>query len=199
MFISALKKINLILLCKTYKYLFFLLGIILENDVLLITIGYCTGLKYLNVYFVYIFGIIITVTINQILFLVGKNYENSIKNYMENRKDGYLFRKIKSIHVVFDKYGEIFSLIFRFFLGIRLIAPAILGTTSINARKFFVYNLCGAIIWMCIIVGGGYMLSFYCPYEKALKFFGYLPFVMFGILFILILKTLYEGYKANKF
>ena len=193
--LQNLSKINLIILCKTYKYLFFLLGIIFENDLLLITIGYCSGLKYLNIYFVFIFGLILTITINQILFLIGKNYEKSIKKYIDNNIGGYFFKKIKTFYVAFDKYGEQFSLIFRFFLGIRLIAPAILGTTSINSKKFFIYNVIGAIIWMLIIVGGGYILSFYWPYEKALKVFHYFPFIMVVILLLIFVKTFYDGYK----
>ena len=193
-----LSKINIFFLCEKYNYWFFLFGMLIESDMFLITSGYFSGIKKMNIIILIISGFILTVLLNEILFLIGRKYNNSIHEYFKSKsKEHFIVHKIHIFYNYFNKYGETLALFFRFIFVIRLIAPFILGTTSISRKKFFISNLIGGFLWSFFMIFNGYLLSFYCSYETIVKIFYFMPFIGPTIIIILWLKSLIIK-KINK-
>jgi membrane-associated protein len=67
-------------------------------------------------------------------------------------------------HQYFEKYGGYTIIVGRFVPFVRTFAPFMAGIGQLNARTFLSYNVIGAVLWICSMVGLGY-------------FFGNLPWV----------------------
>jgi membrane protein DedA with SNARE-associated domain len=55
-----------------------------------------------------------------------------------------------------SRYGATGVFLARFFPGIRFLAGPLAGTSSMQFRKFFMANLCGAVIYVPLMVSLGY-------------------------------------------
>jgi membrane protein DedA with SNARE-associated domain len=48
---------------------------------------------------------------------------------------------------------------FRFLYGLRTVAPFVIGTSSVSAKKFIVLNAAGAFVWELVVGSGGYLFG----------------------------------------
>lgn len=106
------------------------------------------------------------------------------------RKD-YLDRT----HAFFEKHGGKTIILARFVPIIRTFAPFVAGIGTMTYRRFLVYNVVGAVLWVTLFVGLGY-------------FFGNLPqvkknfsLVILGIIVLSVLPIAIEmvkGWKASR-
>lgn len=90
-------------------------------------------------------------------------------------------RFIKQEHLLktqafYERYGAITIVISRFVPIIRTFAPFVAGIGRMSFRRFMSFNLLGGILWVLLLVYGGY-------------FFGNIPLVKdnFGLVIIIIL------------
>ncbi len=109
--------------------------------------------------------------------------------YQRILKPEYLDRTQK----FFEKYGGKTIILARFFPIIRTFAPFLAGVGKMSYRRFFLYNVIGGLLWVCLFILGGY-------------FFGNLAFVkknftavIFAIIFISLLPGVWEFYQHKKF
>jgi membrane-associated protein len=113
---------------------------------------------------------------------------------------GLLGRLIKRKHLertqeFYEKYGGKTIILARFVPIVRTFAPFVAGIGRMEYRRFFIYNVIGAIVWVLVCVLAGY-------------FFGALPWVqnnfeavVLGIIFVSILPIVVEsvrGYLAAR-
>jgi len=94
-------------------------------------------------------------------------------------------------HDFYERHGGKTIILARFIPIIRTFAPFVAGVGAMNYKKFFVYNVTGAILWAGIFTLGGY-------------FFGSLPFVkdnftivVLVIIVISVLPAVYEFVKEK--
>ena len=88
--------------------------------------------------------------------------------------------------IFFERYGGKAIVIARFVPIVRTIAPFFAGLGAMSYRRFVIYNIVGALLWVGVCVGAGYA-------------FGNLPFVkknfsvvIMGIVFISVLPLAIE-------
>lgn len=91
-------------------------------------------------------------------------------NYWIGRKLGpKLFRNEKSrwlkkenlqkTHDFFEKYGGRTIIIARFVPFVRTFAPFVAGMGAMTYARFLAYSIAGALIWVGVCVGGGYLFG----------------------------------------
>ncbi len=96
---------------------------------------------------------------------------------------------IERTHRFFEKYGGKAIIITRFVPIVRSFAPFLAGVGGMDYRKFFFYNIAGALLWIF-------------PLTLAGHFFGNIPavkerftLVIFAIIFISLIPVAWEYFK----
>ena len=105
-------------------------------------------------------------------------------------------RLIKQKHLdvtneFFEKYGGKTIIMARFVPIVRTFAPFVAGSGAMNYRRFMMFNVVGAALWVGLIVPVGW-------------FFGNIPvvkenfeFVVIGIIVVSVLPMVYEIWKSR--
>jgi membrane-associated protein len=66
---------------------------------------------------------------------------------------------LKRAHVFFEKYGGKDVILARFVPIVRTFVPFVAGAASMTRRTFVVYNIAGAILWVCLCLGAGLLFG----------------------------------------
>lgn len=79
------------------------------------------------------------------------------------REDSLIFKKryLEVTKAFYDKNGGKTLIIGRFLPIIRTFAPILAGVIKVDFGKFMVYNVVGAVAWICTLSGAGYYLGTY--------------------------------------
>jgi len=105
------------------------------------------------------------------------------------RSEGsFLFNKkhLLKTQAFYERYGGKTIIIARFVPIVRTFAPFVAGIGKMTYRRFFAFNVIGALAWVVLLVPVGYMFA-HQPYVQ--KNFHY---VIFAIIFISILPAVIE-------
>ena len=87
-----------------------------------------------------------------------------------------------------SRYGAAGVFLARFFPGIRFLAGPLAGTSSMPYRKFFIANLCGAIIYVPLMVSLGYGVGVGLGEQlKKIGQFEYMGLLLIAAMALLIL------------
>jgi membrane-associated protein len=66
---------------------------------------------------------------------------------------------LKKTHDFYERYGGVTVMIARFVPLVRSFAPLVAGASAMDFRKFQLYNVLGAVIWVMSLVYGGYLFG----------------------------------------
>jgi membrane-associated protein len=93
---------------------------------------------------------------------------------------------LQRAHEFFEKYGGKAVVLGRFVPIVRTFVPFVAGAAEMTRKTFVLYNITGAILWVCVCLGAGLL-------------FGNIPIVKdnfslvtIGIVFVSILPMLFE-------
>jgi membrane-associated protein len=65
-------------------------------------------------------------------------------------------KHLDSAHRFFEKYGGKAVILARFVPIVRTFIPFVAGAGAMNYRRFFIYNVVGAVAWVGLCIGAGY-------------------------------------------
>jgi len=82
----------------------------------------------------------------------------------------------------FQKYGGTALIIGRFVPIIRTFAPIFAGVVQLNFRKFVLYNILGALLWVSLLTLTGYYLGVKFPW-----IIDYVEYIIVGLIVIAFL------------
>lgn len=162
-----------------------LLGIILPGDSLLLAAGVFAGKGKLPIE--WLVPLVIVAAI--VGYEVGYNIGRKIGPRLFHRNDGFLFRKeyISRLDDFFTKYGPATLVLARFIANVRTIVSAVAGASNMDRRKYFIYNVLGAIFW-----GGGVTMLGYWLGNNVPNIDKYIIPVVIVALIILYAVTLWQ-------
>ncbi len=93
---------------------------------------------------------------------------------------------VEKTHRYFEKYGALTLVITRFLPIVRTISPFMAGVGKMDYRRFMIFNVLGAVLWVSLFYWGG-------------AFFGNLTFVqenfsmvIFAIIFLTVVPYIYQ-------
>lgn len=103
------------------------------------------------------------------------------KEYLERGNDFY------------TRFGMWAFILGRFMPIIRTLVPMIAGATNFHFKKFLLFNLLGAITWVCTLVPLGYFIG--KAYPEVMKYSIYILLIFIAIASLPMLKILLSKTK----
>jgi len=132
-------------------------GFFLPGDTMLFTAGFFAAQGYLP-----ISGLIIVVVIAKVAGgAVGYGIGTQAGKKLFKQETSFFFRKdyLDSAEVFYEKHGGKTVTLGQFIPVVRTFAPIVAGASRMNIKKFYFFNILGAILWALIIPLAGYWLG----------------------------------------
>ncbi len=132
-------------------------GFFFPGDTLLFTAGFFAAQHYLP-----ISGLILVVIIAKIAgSTVGYFIGLQAGKKMFNKKGSFFFRKdyLNSAESFYEKHGGKTVMLGQFIPVVRTFAPIVAGASKMNPKKFFIFNVLGAILWGLLLPLLGFWLG----------------------------------------
>ncbi len=114
------------------------------------------------------------------------------------RKDSFLFKRkyVIMAEEFFQKYGGTALIIGRFVPIIRTFAPIFAGVVQLNFKKFVIYNILGALLWVSLLTLTGYYLGIEFP--SIINYVEYIIVGLIAIAFLPIAIALLKKWLKNR-
>jgi membrane-associated protein len=161
----------------------------LPGDSLLFAAGAVASRGFLNVGLLAVGLIVAAIVGDTVNYHVGKAIGPRVMKGESSR----LFNKkhLEKTHAFFDKYGGKTIILARFVPIVRTFAPFVAGAGAMNYRKFILFNIVGACLWVALMLGSGWMLG-QIPFVKE-RF----EVIVIGIVIVSVLPMVVEWLKAR--
>ncbi|WP_164112922.1 MULTISPECIES: DedA family protein [Sphingobacterium] len=103
------------------------------------------------------------------------------------RKDSLIFKRkyVVMAEEFYQKYGGTALVIGRFVPIIRTFAPIFAGVVKLDFKKFVLYNVLGAFIWVSVLTLSGYYLGELFP-----SIINYVEYIIVGMILIAFLPII---------
>lgn len=115
------------------------------------------------------------------------------------RKDSLIFKRkyVVMAEEFYQKYGGTALIIGRFVPIIRTFAPIFAGVVKLDFKKFVIYNVAGAFIWVALLTLSGYYLGEIFP-----EIINYVEYIVIGMIVIaflpIVIALLKRWLKSRK-
>ena len=162
-------------------------GFFLPGDYLLFLAGMFVATGKLDVnLFVLILGLVIAAILGN---FTGYWFGRKTGPVLYHRKDTFFFKKkyLKAAEEYYNKQGAFALIMGRFVPIVRTFAPIFAGVVKLDFRKFALYNIFGAILWIASLTLLGFFLG--RKFEKEINH--YLLYIILGFITITTIPVLY--------
>ncbi len=162
----------------------------LPGDSLLFVAGTVAAAGGLNVHVMALLLIVAAIAGDSLNYSIGRYLGPRVFRFDDSRffKRAYIDRT----HAFFERHGGKSIIIARFVPIIRTYAPFVAGIGAMRYRRFLLFNVTGAILWVVLLTYAGF-------------FFGTLPLVknnltlvILGIIVLSILPAVFEFWRAKR-
>ncbi len=159
----------------------------LPGDSLLFAAGTFAAIGDLNMAFIFLLLSIAAILGDAVNYWIGFVAGPQVFR----KEDSRFFKKayLDKTQGFYEKYGGKTIILARFVPIVRTFAPFVAGVGRMKYRTFFIYNVVGALLWVGVCAGAGYI-------------FGNIPIVkdnfeiaIMGVIFISILPMVFEFIK----
>ena len=168
------------------------IGFFLPGDSLMFTAGLLcsTGILKMPIIELILFIFIDAVTGNMVGYAFGKK----VGVLLFKRKSGFFFRQehLTLAKEFYEKHGRKAIILSRFLPIVRTFAPIVAGIVKLDYRKFFIYNVAGASMWVTSLVLCGYYIGEYIPEAKE-----YLEYIVIFLIVITAVPFLINYIKKK--
>ncbi len=163
----------------------------LPGDSLLFAVGALAARPEMNLKLEYITPLLLVAAIlgDAVNYAIGKWIGPRVFHFEDSR----FFKKahLMKAHAFYEKYGGRAIILARFVPIVRTFAPFVAGVGTMSYPKFAFYNVTGAILWVGLFIGGGYIFGGLEIVQKNMKI------VILGIIVVSVLPIVWEVVKAK--
>lgn len=169
-----------------------LVGFFLPGDSLLFTAGLLCGVGLFDHHIVKLLAglIFAAVTGNMVGYWFGKR----VGPALFKRDDSLIFKKryVDITRNFYAKHGGKTLIMGRFLPIIRTFAPILAGVIAIDMKRFFIYNIVGAVAWVLTLTLTGYYLGKTVPGVME-----YLEYIVIGLIVITLIPIV-RAYRRKR-
>jgi membrane-associated protein len=162
----------------------------LPGDSLLFIVGAMCGVGLMSLPLSMALLWVAAVLGNQTNYTIGHHIGPRVFQWEDSRF--FNKRAFEQAHAFYEKYGGITIVLARFMPFVRTFAPFVAGVAQMTRRKFTFYDVSGGGLWVCSLIGAGYL-------------FGNIPWVQHNlskIIWVLIvgpgLIAIFGAWKARR-
>lgn len=176
-------------------------GFFLPGDSLLLTAGIYLrqqpeGFYHLHYSIVVVLLIIASVLGNMVGYWFGRKTGPALYN---RRESWYFKRKhLQKAHDFYEQYGKGTIFLAKFLPIVRTFAPIVAGIVEMKRATFMFYNIVGSIVWVTMMVLGGYFLEAWVLKKFHFSLTEYIDVIAIGIILVTTLPILYKLFFAKK-
>ena len=162
----------------------------LPGDSLLFVAGTIAAAGELNVHVLVLILIAAAIAGDSLNYAIGRYLGPRVFRFEDSRffKRAYVDRT----HAFFERHGGKAIIIARFVPIIRTYAPFVAGIGAMDYRRFLMFNVTGAVLWVVLLTYAGF-------------FFGNLPLVrnnltavILGIIVLSVMPAIIEFWRARR-
>jgi membrane-associated protein len=134
-----------------------LIGLFLPGDSLLFTAGFLASQGVLNIWVLALLAFISAVAGDAVGYQIGHKMGRRLFNSPDSRffKRDYLVQS----ELFFERHGGKAVFLARFLPIIRTFTPVVAGMGAMSYRRFFWFNVLGALCWAVGVTFAGYLLG----------------------------------------
>lgn len=133
-----------------------LVGFFLPGDTLLLAAGllYPTGVIPVSFVMMNLLLMLAAIVGNSVGYYIGKTAGKKLYE----RPNSKLFKREHLIrtHEFYEKHGGKTMVIARFIPIVRTFAPVVAGAANMDIKRFTIFNILGAVLWIGIVTSIGY-------------------------------------------
>jgi membrane-associated protein len=134
----------------------------LPGDSLLFTAGALAATGVLDIYLVAVLLIAAAIAGDAVNYSVGRYVGPKVFSAHDYR--GFLHKALNrdhldKAHAFFEKHGGMAVVSGRFVPIVRTFVPFVAGAAAMTPATFVTYNIAGAIIWVLVCAGAGYLFG----------------------------------------
>lgn len=162
----------------------------LPGDSLLFVVGTLAGAGLLEIGWV-IPGLIVAAILgDSVNYWIGSRVGPAVFR----RDDSLLFKRrhLERTHQFYERHGGKTIILARFIPIVRTFAPFVAGVGRMSYGRFLAYNVVGAVLWVVLFAGAGYLFGDLPVVKQNLTFF------IFGIIFVSILPGVIEYLRYRR-
>lgn len=159
----------------------------LPGDSLLFVAGSLAAIGSMNILVLLVLLIPAAILGDNMNYWAGKYFGERITHWRLFGRRLVRQKDLDKTHSYFEKYGARTIVIARFVPIVRTLAPFVAGVGSMDYRKKFLpYNIFGAVIWIGLLLGAGYLFGQHPFVQKHYEL------VILGIVFVSVLPMVVE-------
>lgn len=186
----------ILLLAIVYIETGFFLGFVLPGgDYLLFAAGMFCGTHYLEMPLPLLLALLITASFLGDLTGYFKGKWLGEKLFNDNKSRFFKREYLERGSSFYNRLGMWAFILGRFMPIIRTLVPMIAGATGYKFKKFLLFNLLGAITWVCTLVPLGYYLG--RVYPDIMNYSIYILFIFIVIASLPMLKIMFSKIKNH--
>jgi membrane-associated protein len=129
----------------------------LPGDSLLFVVGALCGLNLMNLPLVMVLLLAAAVLGNQTSYVIGRHIGPKALRWEDSRF--FNKRAFDRTNAFYEKYGGVTIALSRFVPFVRTFAPFVAGVAEMNRARFTLYDLSGAVLWVCGLTLAGYLFG----------------------------------------
>jgi membrane-associated protein len=140
--------------------------------------------------FLLILGLIVAAVLGN---YVGYWFGRKTGPLLYQRKDSFFFKQryLRAAEAYYNKQGAFALIMGRFIPIVRTFAPIFAGVVRLDYKKFFFYNITGAILWITSLTLLGYFLG----RKFAQEINDYLLYIIIGFVVVTALPLIWTMLK----
>ena len=162
----------------------------LPGDSLLFVVGALCGVGLISLPVAMGLLLLAAILGDQCNYSIGRYFGPKVFQWKDSR--WFNKRAFDQAHDFYERYGGITIILARFMPFVRTFAPFVAGVAEMNRSKFTAYNVIGAFIWVCGLVGAGYLFG-NLPWVKA-----NLSMIIWAMILVPGLIVIFGALKARR-
>ena len=129
----------------------------LPGDSLLFVVGALCGVGLMELGLAVPLLVVAAVLGDQTNYSIGRHFGPKVWQWEHSR--WFNKKAFQQAHDFYETYGGITVIVARFLPFLRTFVPFVAGVAAMTRRKFTLYNVSGAMVWVVSLVGAGYLFG----------------------------------------